>query len=448
LEFRVENYELRKSWDAGLKPAATLADPFRILGASLPVILVVAVLGRVGYAWLQMVRISPEVLRAVPFLYEPGNIGYSIALGHGFGSPFRAETGPTAWVAPVYPYIVAGFFKLFGTYDFRAFLGCIALNIFCSALACVPIYFAGKRVGGMRVGAGAAWLWAIFPNAIIIPFQWIWDTSISTLLAATILWATIELAESRRVRNWCAYGLLWGFTLMTNPTLSSLLPFLFGWLIYRAWKEQREWVRNVAISAAVIVACCLPWTIRNFLVFHAFAPTRTALGMQLWLGNNEHYSDRWAVWKDPLDNQDEREKYVAMGEIAYMAEKRDEAIEFMVTHPRREAHMIFRRFIATWTGSATPVADFFATPSWAIRGILVSNLLAGIGALAGIFVLWRRRNPFLFPVSVFVIIFPCVEYFTWALLRYRHPIDPIVMFLTAIAIAELLRRSAGTRSYS
>jgi 4-amino-4-deoxy-L-arabinose transferase-like glycosyltransferase len=423
----------------------------RAIAVSLPIIVLAALALRVGYTISQTEKISPQVLRAVPFLYEPGNIAYSIAIGHGFGSPFRADTGPTAWTAPIYPYIVAGFFDIFGTYSYNAFLSAIGLNMLCSALACVPLYYAGKRIRGPGLGAGAAWLWAVFPNAIIIPFQWIWDTSISTLLAATILWATLVLAESRRARDWIGYGLLWGLTLMTNPTLSSLLPLLLVWLGYRAWKERRPWIKNAALSAAVIVLCCVPWTIRNYIVFHAFVPTRSAFGMQLWIGNNEHYSDRWAVWKDPLDNQDERNKYVAMGEIAYMAEKRDEAIEFMLTHPRREAHMISRRFISTWTGSATPIHDFLETHSLVIRGLFVCNLLAGIGALAGIVVLWRRESVYAFPAGVFPIVYPFAEYLAQALLRYRHPIDPIVMLLTAVALAEFWPRSksaAGNARYS
>ncbi len=423
-------------------------NKLKAMATSLPLILVVAFVIRGGYAWVKADIIPPEVLRAVPFLYEPGNIAYSIAIGHGFGSPFRAETGPTAWTAPIYPYIVAGFFELFGTYDYRAFLAAVALNILCSTFACVPLYYAGARIRGPGLGAGAAWLWAIFPNAVIIPFQWIWDTSISTLMAAAILWATLAVGESRRARDWAGYGLLWGVTLMTNPTLSSLLPLLLGWMVYRAWKKQRAWIANAALSVAIIVLCCLPWTIRNYIVFHAFVPTRSAFGMQLWIGNNEHYSDRWAVWRDPLDNQSERDTYVRMGEIAYMAEKRNEAIQFMLANPRREAHMFFRRVIATWTGSAFPVRDFIDTKSWAIRGLFASNFLATIGAVAGMIVLWRRRSEYLFPVSVFVIVFPFAEYLAQALLRYRHPIDPVVMLLTAIAIAEFLPGARNDRAYS
>ena len=69
-----------------------------------------------------------------------------------------------------------------------------------------------------------------------------WDASISALLVATILWATLALAESERMRDWCAYGLLWGVTLMVNATLAALLPLLLGWLAYRRHLVRQEWI--------------------------------------------------------------------------------------------------------------------------------------------------------------------------------------------------------------
>ena len=53
-----------------------------------------------------------------PFVLEHwafGRIGRSLALGQGFGNPI-ADTGPSALLPPVYPYILAGIFKLFGIY--------------------------------------------------------------------------------------------------------------------------------------------------------------------------------------------------------------------------------------------------------------------------------------------------------------------------------------------
>jgi len=42
------------------------------------------------------------------------------------------------------------------------------------------------------------------------------------------------------------------------------------------------------------------------------------------------------------------------------------------------------------------------------------------------------------------VVFPCLYYLTHADLRYRHPIDPVVLLLTAIFLAEL-RGLVGAR---
>src|SRR5947209_9112664 len=48
--------------------------------------------------------------------WEMGRIGEAIASGHGFSDPFEGRTGPTAWEPPLYPYIIAGVFRVFGIY--------------------------------------------------------------------------------------------------------------------------------------------------------------------------------------------------------------------------------------------------------------------------------------------------------------------------------------------
>ena len=408
---------------------------------SLWLILFVALGLRLGYAWQHQSTTPHLALSSVPFLYEPGDIAYSLAVGKGFASPFRVDTGPTAWETPVYPLIVAGVFRICGTFTFDSFVVAVLLNILFSSLACVPIFFVGKRIAGIRVAAGAAWLWAIFPTALIIPYQWIWDTSLSALLAAAILWATLALNDSHRARDWCAYGLLWGFTLMTNGTLAALLPFLLGWLIWRARQRGERWVARPALAAGMIVLCCVPWTVRNYVVFHSFIPLRSVLGLQLWLGNNDQYHDQFPGWLHPIDSPSERAKYVRMGEIAYMQEKRREAVHWMLSHPKREAQLFEQRFIATWLATPHPVRDFLSSRSLLIRTVFVTNLLASLGALAGIVVLYRdgRMRLYAFPVAVYPIVFPIVFYMSQALLRYRYPIDPIIMLLTAMAAEALVR---------
>jgi Dolichyl-phosphate-mannose-protein mannosyltransferase len=425
---------------------------FRTFATSPWLILAAALILRLGFAWNYTRHNPQQALSVLPFLFESGNIAYSLATGNGFSSPFRVPTGPTAWMTPVYPALLDGVFRAFGTYTFSTFLAAAFLNILFSALVCVPLFFAGRRICGIGVAAGAAWLWAVFPNAIQIPVESMWDACLAALLAATILWATLKLDESRRLRDWCAYGLLWGFTLMTSAAMASLLPFLLAWLAYRARlrsradapsqarSDARSWLMRPALAAIVAILCCVPWTIRNYKSFHSFVPLRSVAGLQLWLGNNPESRYVWLGTQHPIFNADERAQYTEMGEIAYMREKRGLALQFMLSHPHREAQLIWHRFLALWAGGTPyPVKDFMRARSWWFRFVLLFNVLAAIGALLGIVVLIRRRNVYTFPVAVFPVIFPCVYYLTLALPRYRLPIDPVVMLLAAIALANLRR---------
>lgn len=418
--------------------------PVQRAASSLALVLVVALAFRVGYLWHRQSVTSHYVLSTIAFLYEPGNIAYSLATGAGFSSPFRVPTGPTAWQAPIYPILLSFIFRLFGTYTFAAFLAAVSFNILCSVLACLPIFAAGTRIAGRTIGLMAAWLWAIFPNAFVIPTDWIWDTCLSALLAATILWATLAVADSRRLGAWGAYGLLWGVALMTNPTMLSALPLLLGWMVFRTWKSQSNatglkiFCRRAFISLVIIVLCCVPWTVRNYIVFHSFIPFRSVLGLQLWLGNNDAYRERFPGQLHPLDNASERERYVAMGEVAYMHEKQDLAIRWIFSHPRRETELFEQRFLATWAGTSAPWKDFFSTDSLFIRFVFLANISAAMLGLAGIVVLLIKRNRFTFPAAVLPVIFPFAFYLSQALLRYRHPIDPIVMILCAISISAAL----------
>jgi len=405
---------------------------------SLPLILFIAVCLRLGFAWNYQHPRTRQALSTIPFLSEPGNIAYSLATGRGFSSPFRVETGPTAWMTPVYPLLLAGIFRLFGIYTFSSFIAAVLLNILFSVLTCVPIFFIGKRIAGLGVAAGAAWLWAVFPNAIILSAETLWDQSLAALLAATILWATLALAESQRLRDWCGYGFLWGFALMTNTALISLLPFVLGWIVYRTRRQAGRPLDLAALALAIAAACCTPWTVRNYLVFHRFVPFRSALGLSLWLGNNIHTEDFPVGRMHPISSSIERAEYVQVGEFDYMRIKEREALQFIRSHPAIDAHFIGNRFIAFWSGGTpAPFKDLLRMRSNWFRFVLLFNLAAAVSALFGIVTLYRRHSEYTFPLAVFVIVFPCAYYLTLAIPRYRHPIDPVVLLLAAVAVAAL-----------
>jgi type IV secretory pathway VirB2 component (pilin) len=414
-----------------------MGNALRKAATSLALIVIVAMGARIAFAWNEARKVSPGVLGIVPFQQETGNIAYALAQGRGFSDVFRTNTGPTAWLAPVYPLLVAAMFKCFGLLSARAFFSCVGLNILFSSAACVPVFYAGKKIWGLGVASGAAWLWAIFPNAIMMPFEWIWDTSLSALLAATLLWATLALSKSKRARDWCVYGLLCGVALLTNPALGALLPFLLGWAGWAVCRDcdgSRFAWKRAALAACVALLCCAPWTIRNYTVFHRLIPLRSNLPFELWLGNNDIFDEHARNGRRSITRMEEARRYTQLGETAYLQEKWQLATSFIETHPRLELQLTGRKFVAFWTGTKSPFKNFRETDSPLIKTILLSSFLSAAAGVLGMAALWRKRVAVAFPLAVYPIVFPCLYYVTHADLRYRHPIDPVVLLLAAVAV--------------
>ena len=400
---------------------------------------------RMGFAADQARKVPAEVLREVPFEQETGNIAAAVAEGRGFSDVFRGGTGKTAWLAPVYPALLAGIFKVFGVFTVSSLLAAVTLNAVCSAAVCFPLCWIGNRVGGPMLGAAAGWLWAIYPNGIVMPFEWIWDTSLSALLAVSLIWATMAIAErtqrSNEVLAWCGYGAFWGLALLTNPALGAMLPFLLAWAAIRtAGASGRGW--RMAAAVLAMLAVCTPWTIRNYRVFGRVAPVRSSFPFELWIGNNDIFDPNGVRVR--ITRFEEARRYAQLGENAYLDEKWSEATEFFRRHPALEVRLTARRALAFWFGTPDPLASFGKAETLLEWMLVVTGFLLAAGTLLGVFRLAQLGNAFVIPLVTAPAAYPIVFYATHASLRYQHPIDPILLLLTAYGIGSLLRARRGT----
>lgn len=403
-----------------------LASPWFIAG--------VALLLRLLYLAYRAQLIPDQVLATTPFENEVGNVAAALAQGKGFCCVFRQPTGPTAWVAPVYPLLVAGIFKILGTFTLAAFYVAVLFNGLFSSLVCFPLFAASKRVGGPSAAVLATWLWAVFPSAIIIPYAWIWDTSLSALLATLLLWLTLPLPDSHRLRDYVACGLLWGLALLTNPSLGALLPFLLGWIYFRhrSALPALKW-ELAATVLAVIFFCCLPWTVRNYSQFHRFIPLRSNFAFEFWSGNNEIF-DEHSRNVNRITRFEQAHLYAALGENAFLDDKWQKAATFVRANPGLFVRLCGRRVVATWLGSESPWQDFRETDSSLARFLILWNALVFLGMSFGLLRLLLQRSPYFFPVAAFPLIFPLAFYLAHTSLRHRHPCDPGAALLVAVAV--------------
>ena len=385
-------------------------------------------------------RIAPNpVSDFLPYGYELGRVASAIASGRGFSSPLRfVDTGPTAWFTPLYPYFVAAIFKMWGVFSFKSRIIIQTSNCAFAALTVIPVYGIGERTFGKRVAVAAAWSWVFLPTALFFPITWIWDTTAAALFLALIFWATLAMRDARTGLAWAGYGALWATGVLVNPSLFSLFPFLAGWAVWQARRDGLPWIRFAAAGALVFAMALVPWTVRNYRVFGKVIVLRSNFGLELWLGNNSGVPDTWSPWLHPNDSREEAAKYARMGETAYMAEKQKEGVAFIQTHPADTVNFMFRRFVETWLAITDNPSDSWSYSPWYLKGFIVLNVLLSVFTLLGA-LFARRTDPVeAFPYLMVLLVFPLVFYITHSSLRYRFPMDPIMMVLAAYGVAHVI----------
>ena len=194
-------------------------------------IVAVALLLRVGWVIVGHTYKFKTTDDNFSFGWEMGRIAASLASGLGFSNPFGPATGPTGWEPPLYPYLTAGVFLVFGIYSKASAFVLLTFNSIFSALTCIPIFLIARRIFSEKVAVGSAWAWALLPSVIFWCTRAVWETSLAALLLTTIFWVTLTLEDTDGWMPWFQFGLLWGFAALSSTSLLSFLPAagLWGW---------------------------------------------------------------------------------------------------------------------------------------------------------------------------------------------------------------------------
>jgi 4-amino-4-deoxy-L-arabinose transferase-like glycosyltransferase len=367
------------------------------------------------------------------FGFEAGRIARSIAQGEGFSSPLIEKTGPTAWMTPVYPYILAGFFKVFGIYTKAAVLAVLSFNALTSALTCLPIFFFARKSFGTHVAKWAGWTWAFFPYAIYFPLDRIWETWLATLLFALLFMIALKLERTDRISAWVGTGLLWGLAGLTSAVVVSVLPFVQLRISYLRHKQGRRWlVPNIVLGLALVVVVC-PWFVRNWRTFHTFIPFRDNMGLVLRMGV-KGTTDYWEPLElGPWNNPAEVQEYQRDGELKYMATKKLQAVTFIKAHPGWYMWTSLRRILFLWTGYWSLERSYLKMEPWDPANIAFCSTFT-ILAFAGLRRAWVRRVDAAMRYIIVLLVFPLMYYITSPEFYYRRPLDPMMVVLAVYAL--------------
>ena len=358
--------------------------------------------------------------------WEMGRLARSIATGQGFSTPTDLPTGPSAWAPPLYPYILAGVFKLFGVYSALSAWVILIFNSVFAALTCWTLYRIAERMYGVTVARATAWTWAVFPYAIYWPVRVVWETSLTAFLLSVALLLTLRMAgEPPRLRMWISFGLVWGVIALTNTAVVSMLPFCLLWLLYRLPRRPQQLVGAVlcVLTAALVVS---PWLVRNYYVFGKFIFVRDNLPLEMHEANNDQSEGLWTRNEHPGNNPDAMRRFQELGELGFMDEKQREFRQFIREHPGRFLWFTVERAVYFWIAppQTTIVAGY---------DLMISRhtnfFLGAVFAFAGLWLTIRNRKCGAFLLTCFLLIYPLPYYLVQPFPRYKHPIEPEMIML-------------------
>lgn len=364
----------------------------------------------------------------------------SLSRGDGY-VPFTG--GPTARWPPGYSTLLGGIYRVVGIEPVAGELANALLGGVAVAVLTLVVTRALDRTTGVLAGV----ILAILPG----PILWT-DVLVAETLYTTMFIATIGLVlRSHPTSRWgIAVGVAVGLgALVRGEAFTWLaLPVAVWW----PTAGRRQLVRPMMLAVAATAVVIAPWTFRNAVVMDAFVPVATNASQTLWSGHNpdatggQVYPSSAYLDRFPDD--------IRTRELESSRALRNDALEFMATHPVREAELIPLKLVHLLRGDSyaldwvnagqegrpaplSPVAveriGVLADLGW--FGLLTLTLLGGV-------VLGRRwwRTPVgriaAMSFATAVLLYGFAYYGNY---RYRLPYEPLMVVVAASFIVQVAR---------
>jgi hypothetical protein len=362
---------------------------------------------------------------------EMGATAISLMLTGQFADPYLISTGPTAHLPPIYPLILSVIYRSFGLSTTAGTVSLLLIIVTVSLLYALLPWFSDQFGLGFQAGilGGLA-------GALLGEKEWPGHGEYLTGIVLGLLLVAF-------LRRWTTNHLTWHGSLLLGLAIGAafhlqpaLLPVMLGCMVFELfWGRSQQKGTFLSVTALGIVLACIPWAWRNYTTFHAFFFIRSNFGLELRMGNREgaaatmEVMDAQRAHRHPRINLNEARKLLEMGEIEYMRQAGQEALDWISAHPGVFLWLTVQRIANLWIG---PLHKPFA-----IFPVLALTVLAFLG-------LWQTYPSLSIPQRAALIIplatYPLVYYIVAYMPRYRIPIDWILFMLAGAAVWSWISR--------
>lgn len=308
----------------------------------------------------------------------------------------------------------------------------------------------GQKLADLALSLATVWLvyalaWRIYRNEAIALiaalFCALWPHLIffaatgltETLFTALVLGGLVAFYDRRYIVG----SVLFVLGILTRPALEFFSPLaiiLFSLVVHR--EGFAIMVKRLLTFAAVYVCLMAPWWLHNYAQYGEFIRLNSGGGYTLYQGNNPKNQSGGGITGIDADLgafsaiEDPVKRRRAMGAAA---------IDYIKAEPGRFIAMMPVKFARLWR--PWPYADEYKNPLIVVVSI-ASAVPAFILAFVGLGFTLRERFRPLLPCLAYVGWMTFVHVVTIGSVRYRVPLEPIVLVLAAAGLAALMQRVA------
>jgi 4-amino-4-deoxy-L-arabinose transferase-like glycosyltransferase len=399
-----------------------------------------------------------DVVDGLPGTYDQISydaLAQNVAGGKGFvfdeaWYPFTPPNTPTAHWSFVYTSYLAAVYFLAGHHPLLArLIQAVLMGVLMPWL----VYRVGKRTFGEVVGlAGAAgiavYIYLVYYSGTLMtePFY-----IVATLWALDALQRIAARAREggaaglQRNDRWLELGVALGLATLLRQQVLLLVPVFVLWL-WRATRHHvqvRHFVRPVLLLCAVVVAFILPWTARNYVVYGRFLPLNSNVGWALFAANHPQQGNRF----EPLNLPALPPEIAGMNEAEANDWLTAEGIRFVIEDPGRFLLQTLdrpRNLFRFWPEpTSSTIANVSRVLSFGLYlPFMLYGLVLSVRPRRGISRTTRGEgDPSLAGVLyVYVATYLGIHLLSWAMHRYRLPVDAVMMVFVGLALVDLAPR--------
>lgn len=374
--------------------------------------------------------------------------------------PATKADEPTAHWSFLYSLYLAGVYAVAGVYPLVPRL---IQALIAGVLHPWLIWRIGNRLFGEQVGLVAAILTALYSYFILYSSSLM--TEIFYILA--ILWA-LDILTGLAVQSdgrketpllswkpWLLLGVALGVGILLRQVLLITVPLLIAWIWWTLCFKQklapsRALLLRMVLIAGVISIFILPWTVRNYSAFGRFVLLNTNAGFAFYWSNHPiHETSFVSILR--ADQPSYRELIPAelqdLDEVALDRALMAEGIRIVLEDPARYLLLSLNRtkdLFKFWPSSNSTINSNLARVF--SFGLCLPFILYGLFLI----LTGRHKNHSTRGVGLlllFVSTYSAVHLLSWSLIRYRLPIDAVLILFASVGICRLLQalesRSGG-----